>query len=386
MVGVSAWSCSSDDEALVGSLVVELKSNFRESMVELNESESKTILIDLDQSADRNGYIDLSISGETEGKVYFDREIEDGKIRIPINKGESEVGLVIFSVDNKENDGDISYLLTIVGGSTGVLAGTKNLSILSIKDNEIENPGQEPENPEEPQEPENPGEPQERLGIPKSFETFSGSWRYKKTYEYDEFGRLSKVYWETETPMLRTGTTSYYYNDEGFIELINYYPNVYETFNWVNGQLVRSEKVENGKIVSYSQYDRDPAGNLGGMITYNLQSDGSFKEGLTHIYLYFDSHNIYKHLVYTPDANGSGDILLSTKTYDGYSEVENHFPMVEILPTIKMQPNLPGSHSVEENGYTFNYTLSYYYDEEGLLLTRTVSSVYGGEITRYEWY
>jgi hypothetical protein len=60
--------------------------------------------------------------------------------------------------------------------------------------------------------------------------------------------------------------------------------------------------------------------------------------------------------------------------------------MMEILPNVNSQPNLPGSYQVEENGHNILYQFSYEFDENGKPTRRTASSSAGSEVAYYEYY
>ena len=58
-------------------------------------------------------------------------------------------------------------------------------------------------------------------GTGKGYEIFAGSWRYKKRYEYNEDGSISKVYWDQQTPgTMSGGVYSYVYNASGQLDKI----------------------------------------------------------------------------------------------------------------------------------------------------------------------
>jgi hypothetical protein len=146
--------------------------------------------------------------------------------------------------------------------------------------------------------------------------------------------------------------------------------------------VIRSETIENGIKKSYALYDYDQAGNIGGKATYYLQSDGSYKQSLTFIYLYFNDGNLYKQLTYTPSDGNEEYVLLSTRTYEGYLNVSNPFPVFEIVPTISAQIKLPSSYRMEENGVNLVYHFSYQVNENGLPISRSTNL----ETTIYAYY
>jgi len=220
----------------------------------------------------------------------------------------------------------------------------------------------------------------------KSYESVGGSWRSKKTYVYDELGRIKEVNWESATPGASSGTYTYYYADNGLIERINHAANIDEFFYQENGKIIKSEYVQNGIITAYDEYDYDLAGNVGGKAKYNLQSGGDYVLSLVFLYLFHDDGNLYSQNTYIPVAGEDDYQLISTRTYENYLEVANPFLGIEILPNIVVQPNLPGSYKVEENGFTIEYDFTYDYNEMGLPIRRYATSNTDSEVTSYEYY
>ncbi|MCB0597874.1 MAG: hypothetical protein H6557_03305 [Lewinellaceae bacterium] len=221
--------------------------------------------------------------------------------------------------------------------------------------------------------------------LPKSYETVGGNWRYKRTYEYDGGGRVKKVHWEQETPFFSQGTDTYFYAQNGLIERVNYRAGKDEYFYQENGRIVRSEEIANGVMTAYKEYDYDAAGNVGASDTYYRQPDGTYAKSLIFVYLYQAEGNIYKQLTYIPTAGSGEPSLNSTRTFEGYSNIASPFPMIEIIPGVIAQPNLPASYRVEENGADLLYHFSYDFREDGLPVRRHTSGA-GSEVTTYEYY
>jgi hypothetical protein len=79
-------------------------------------------------------------------------------------------------------------------------------------------------------------------------------------------------------------------------------------------------------------------------------------------------------------------VLIGTKTFDHYFDVENQFPMVDILTDQKSQSKLPASYRVEENGHDITFQFTYQYSEQGKPLSRTATSSAASEVAYYEYY
>ena len=108
--------------------------------------------------------------------------------------------------------------------------------------------------------------------------------------------------------------------------------------------------------------------------------------GFQSAYLYFDDGNLYKVLLYNASAEGEEPVLISTRTYDGYIDVVNPFPMVEILPTVKTQTKLPTVYRVEEGGIDLLYNVSYEFRADGLVGKRIASGTQDSEVVAYSYY
>ena len=184
--------------------------------------------------------------------------------------------------------------------------------------------------------------------MPKGYEIGAGPWGMKETQEYDTLGRISKIHIENASPGKSTRTETYYYNAAGQLKKINLYPGIDELFTWQDGRIIKSEKIKHGVVESYIDYAYDDHGNVSGTVSYYLHDDGKFSMGAQFSYLYFIDGNLYKAFSFTASENGQEPILLETRTYDGYIDSPNPFPMVEILPTVQSQTRLSLVYKVGE--------------------------------------
>jgi hypothetical protein len=277
----------------------------------------------------------------------------NGKIVLQPALGAQNVSVVINPVDNSIFNGDLDVTLTISGTSGSIKAGGNLTQLVSITDDELEN-------------------------MPKGYAIGAGLWSLKKTYEYDELGRTSKVHIESATPGTNNHTETFFYDALGRIERINSYPEIDKVFHWTDGRISKSQNIEFGIVKQYTEYDYDAMGNVSGTATYYKQLDGTYKMGLFIMNLYFTDGNIFKTMVYSPVDNTEELALVSTTTYDGYINSENPFPMVEILPNLKTQTKLPTSYRIESGGQDILYRLTYEFDEEGLVSKR--HATYGSQV------
>lgn len=318
-----------------------------------------TLQLNLSAPAPGTGTIKLKLQQAYDNTLFTTEPplAADGSITFEIEPGDTQIAFKLHPVNNSIIKGHQSLNL-VINQATGVLIkGLQSSTAVTILDDELSNK-------------------------PLSYESAGGGWKSKKQYVYDELGRISKIHWETETPYLLSGTDTYYYSQDGLIERVNHYPNQDEYYYAEEGKIVRSEVIKNGIRTEYTEYGYDPAGNVGGKTSFHRQTDGSFLQGFTFIYLYFTNGNIYKQLTYQPVEGEEEPILISTRTYDHYLTALNPFPVYDIIPNISAQKNLPGSYRLEGNGTDLLYNFTYDFSEEGFLTKRTT----GGETTVYKYY
>lgn len=227
----------------------------------------------------------------------------------------------------------------------------------------------------------------ELSGLPKGYDARGGTWGQKKTYEYDEKARVSKVNWETYTPYKRTGTDTYYYNQWDQLTRINSGSGHDVLYSYVDTRIFLVQRIENGVLDGYTNFDYDEHAHLAGYQIFDSRPDGTFINTTIVVLLYFPNGNLFKKLVYTPAASSEEEpYLVSTETFDGYLDKENPFPMVDVLPNVKTQKNLPASYRYEGNGRDLQYYFSYEFRQDGKLSKRTVTGPGPGETATYEYY
>lgn len=329
-----------------------------------NTGTGSTVVVILSHIATATGVMHISLqSDEAIYGTHFTTQpsAANGRITLPVVAGINHVEFKVLPVNDDLFNGDrtIAYRIDEVEG--GIVKGQNLLHELKITDDELGGTG-------------------------KGYEIFAGNWRYKKNYEYDENGRVSIIRWEKNTPYFSEGTSRYFYNNAGqVVKVIE--SAVQETiFLWENGKIVRTEEYTNAVLTKYTMYGYDAAGNVGEAAVHHRQPDGQYKMSFLFVYLYKTDGNLYKQLVHAP-IEGSDDYnLIATRTFDNYLDVENPFPMVEIVPNMSTQPNLPGTYRVEENGHDILYQLSYEFSDDGKPLKRTAVSPTASETAHYEYY
>jgi hypothetical protein len=92
-------------------------------------------------------------------------------------------------------------------------------------------------------------------------------------------------------------------------------------------------------------------------------------------------------MVYAPPASETEEpLIISTETFDNYLNKPNPFPVVEVLPNIKAQKELPASYRYEGNGHDLQYNFSYEFREDGQVGKRTTTGPRGVEVAVYYYY
>jgi len=336
----------------------------KESQGRENGAEGYPITISLSHVAKADGIVTVSIhSGDAAYGTHFTTApaATNGIITIEVEQGKNQAIFNVFPLDNELYHAERSISYTIVSAEGGLEKGENLQHDFKITDDELEGHG-------------------------KGYEVAGGGWRYKKRYDYNEDGTISKVYWDQYTPGHLGGIYSYVYNGAGTLQKIIHSSVREEIFLREGDRIVKSEVYTNNVLTKYTLYGYDGAGNVAEAAVHYRQPDGKLVLSLLFVYLYHIDHNVYKVLTYTIPAGSDDQVLIGTKTFDNYVDVENPFPMVDILPGHKAQNKLPASYRVEENDVDITYQFTYQYSDDGKPLVRTATSPGGSETASYEYY
>jgi hypothetical protein len=285
----------------------------------------------------------------------------DGIIIIPVQEKKSLVSFIVSPINDRLYDAGRSIKYTIAEAEGGVEKGGIFEHNMKIIDDELEGTG-------------------------KGYEIIAGSWRYKKRYEYSENGSISNVYWDQQTPGHSGGVYSYVYNASGQLHKISRSNGSEEIFLREGDSIFKSEEYTNNVLTKYTLFGYDDAGNVAEAAVHYRQPDGTLKLATIFVCLYHTDHNIFKVLTYDVVEGYEDPVLIGTKTFENYLDVENPFPMVEILPGHSAQNKVPISYRVEENGHDITYQFNYQISEEGKPLSRMATSPSASEIAYYEYY
>lgn len=325
---------------------------------------ASTVAIGFSHSSPGTGTIEISLESDkaTYG-IHYTTEpaASNGKIVLPVDTGVDKVEFKVIPMNDQlfNGDRDITYTITATEGSVG--KGQTLTHVLKIKDDELS-------------------------GMGKGYTVGAGSWGYKREYQYNENGKLSKILWERNTPGHLAGTYTYEYDASGNIVKMIENDFTKTLYTWESGRIVKEESFTDGLLKKYTLYGYDQAGNVGEAAVHYRQPDGELKLSLLMVYLHRQDGNIYKQLTYSPIEGSEEYNLLSTKTFEDYSSKANPFSMVEILPNQNTQPNLPLSYRVEENGFDILYQFRYEFDAAGKPTKRIATSSTGTEVVTYEYY
>ena len=342
------------------------KANFITTDISLgeNDAEGISIPIQISEPTSSAGLIQIEYaSAKATYGVDFTTEPainNSGLIPLVVTAGSSVTGFKVYPIRNNVITGELDIQFTIVATEGSIQKGSNLIQDLRLNDFEL-------------------------AARPKGYEVNGASWGLKKTLEYNAQGKVSKIHWDTYTPHHRNGTDTYHY--EGGL-LVSISKSAVENiiYSYAEGKIIKSERVVNGVVKKYTLFDYDDMGNVSGSEEHVLQPEGHFELEFVTVYLYFQDGNLFKRLRYLPATRPDDYTLISTATYDGYLNVENPFPMVEILPTVIAQKNLPSSYRLEENGADLFYTLSYEFLEDGRPAKRTVSGGGVNELALYHYY
>ncbi|MEQ6167542.1 DUF5689 domain-containing protein [Ekhidna sp. MALMAid0563] len=132
--------CSGDDLGLV---VEKTTVAFKSSTLYLNEADDALVVtVVLDEPAKEDGSVEVVFSGSANTPDHYIvlPELENGVLKLSLEKGEDEIRFLILPINDEVNTGSKSLTMTLQSPSDGFLLGESKATI-SIEDNdEGENP------------------------------------------------------------------------------------------------------------------------------------------------------------------------------------------------------------------------------------------------------
>lgn len=328
----------------------------------LNESNSEgiTYTVKLSAPASEAGQIEITLSAENGsiGNQFTIHPAPAGNtIILDVSKNESVVSFIVKPVSNTIITGHTALTFTIAETTGTISKGTNLSKVLTLEDDELK-------------------------GLPKSYESVSADQSDKKTYFYDQLGRISQVQWQTN---IAQGTDTYHYNNLGQLIRITLSPSRELNYLYADNRIYRSEKMVDGVLQDYTEFEYDASGNVAATVSYHRKSDGTYAKGFTGVYLYYFDGNLFKSLIYSDGQNPEEPILVASRTYENYLQYDNPFG-IEIAPGLKSQKNLPSQYTYEQNDVSRTYSLSYEFDDQGKMTKRTASTSSTSETAIYHYY
>lgn len=329
-----------------------------------NNNEGAEVVVSLSGVAPGEGTLTLSLVSDeiSYGTDFITEPVAiNGKVILPVQTGVNHVSFKLLPVDDKLFNGERNISLVIDQANGAISKGQSDTHNLVITDDELSTKT-------------------------KGYTIEGGGWGYSREYSYNEDGSLAVITWEKNTPAFSSGTYEYFYDAEGKVIKVVDSPFHYNVYTWDEERIVKEERFKEGVLVKYTLYGYDQAGNIGEVAVHYKQEDGSFPLSLLFVYLYHNDGNVYKRLAYSPIQGTDDYSLLSTYTYEHYLDIANPFSMVEILPNVHSQPNLPQTYRVEEGGKDILYQFTYEFDENGRPTKRVASSSVGNEVASYHYF
>lgn len=328
----------------------------------LNESNSEGITYNVKLSAPASEASQIRINfsaenGSIDNQFTVQPAPEGNIITLDVPKNESTVSFTVKPVSNTIITGHTSLTFTIVETTGSISKGTSLSKALTLEDDELK-------------------------GLPKGYESVSADQSDKKTYVYDQLGRISQVQWQTN---IAQGTDTYHYNNLGQLVRVNQSPSRELHYLYADNRIYRSEKMVDGVLQDYTEFEYDASGNVAATVSYHKKSDGTFAKGFTGVYLYYFDGNLFKSLIYSDGENPEEPILVASRTYEHYLQYDNPFG-IEIAPGLKSQKNLPSQYTYEQNDVSRTYSLSYEFDDQGKMTKRTASTSSTSETAIYHYY
>jgi hypothetical protein len=330
------------------------------TLSEYNE-EGFVASISLSLVAMGEGTVDIEFSnGGSFYGTYFTTQpaAADGKITLAVGPGTPNLPIRFIPVNNTTLNGHKEISLTITSASGAVTKGNHLTFTLALLDDELVNK-------------------------PKGYETNAYDWREKRTYEYNETGNVSRIFWEQNA---LSGTDTYHYDETGKLIKISESPTVETRFQYdVKERIILTEKFDANLMKKYTIYTYDEAGNVGEAAVYIRKPSDQYVMSELIVYLYYyNIGTLSKILTYNPVPGKEDYELIQEETYHYFLNYPvNPFPMVNILPGINVQKRYPSNYILCRDGQEYNYAFSYVFNDQGLPVRRTSGN---WEVTTYQYY
>lgn len=335
----------------------------QQSLLE-NATESVAYRITFTPAVTQPSNVIVNITSDNTQTFVTNPESVNNTITLHAPMGTTSLTFTLDAIDNSDFDGNSQVEFTIANTNGSLTKGVQLKQITTIIDDELS-------------------------GKLKGYEAHGPEGSEKRTYQYDQKGRIAKIITEQNAPHNPiTLTDTYFYDAQDRVTKINKWLGRDVIYTWTNNRIVRAEVYQDDKLIQYANYAYDELDNLVGVEPFYKQSDGSFKMSGVTVYLYFEDGNLYKSLTYNNPGNDQEPVLIITRTYEDYLNASSPIALFEFLPTVQFQNNLAGTYSFENHSIPKNitYQLSYQFREDGLLSKRIASASGETQTTNYYYY
>lgn len=324
------------------------------------------ITINLSAAAEASGVIEVTISGDAVYGTHFTSTpaAVNGKITLPVEEGDTEAQLSVVIINNAKMNGHKAATFSITDATGSVVKGESLAFTLRVKDDELM---------------------QKPQGMVK---VGSFASQVKNTYEYNEDGQITKIHWESKNPFgTTTGTDEYFYDGNGKITKTIRLGTTQETnYIWENGLLAFQERLQNGVVLTYHQYEYDANGHVKKTANFVGDGLGDFNVSSYTEYAYHDDGNVHVLTLYSYDPVDEEFVVSTVTTYDNYIEGKNPAPL-ELFPGHSIQHKLPTNYSRTSASGTQAYEVAYEFLEDGNLSRKTVTGAAADSgVTTYTYF
>ncbi|MCE2956133.1 MAG: hypothetical protein ACK514_05510 [Bacteroidota bacterium] len=251
--------------------VVPAVAAFQNTTVEVKENDGnqQTIIIALSKPAPSDGTLVIKLSSTTTAYgVDFETSpaAVNGEINLIVAKGDVSVRFGIKPIQNTIVNNERKAEFAMARATGGVTTAANAALVLEIKDDD--------------------------LGLRlKKYETVSGAWRASREFQYNDKGEVNNITWTTHTPFATSGSYTYY-RENGKVVRMTDQVGFVTNYIWKDGRVIKSERIEREQLKQRIEYAYDDAGNVGEMVYYDRQPDGTLQRSMVMLFLYYLDGNI----------------------------------------------------------------------------------------------
>lgn len=350
-------SCSNDDLPTEPVELVPVEIQFGADTFYSENSQDNDITILSDKPAFEAGTITVKVISDAPLFFSINPATVNNEITIPVAKGALSAKFKFNPRDDWFIDGHKLITFELKTVTPGFTIGSKNDILIDLYDDELR-------------------------WKPLSYEIVAAGNKTKRTYEYMQDGKLAKVNLQTQNSQGNNTTTyTYHYDTHDKLHKIENSNGGMELFTWDNGKIVKSELMDSGVITSYKNFQYNTEGNITQVEIYEFMPEINFYAyNIAEVYEYSNG-DLKKKVVYQYD-HPFNWLITSTHTYESYIDKQNPFQIIEILPTVISQPQLPLSFRNEQNGSNVLNNYTYEFNSQGLPVKRTTT----GEVITFSYY